>query len=129
MGFVEAIASAFKGYVNFRDRSCRSEYWWYMLFIFLANIVIAGIELVMGLDADIGVLGIVFSLAVFLPSIAIGVRRLHDIDKSGWWLLLGFIPLIGVVILFIWACKRGTPGVNRFGPDPLAWPEDAPKVI
>ncbi len=61
-----------------------------------------------------------FGLATFLPSIAIGVRRLHDLDRSGWWLLLVFIPLIGAIVLLIWYCAKGTAGPNRFGPDPLA---------
>jgi hypothetical protein len=55
-----------------------------------------------------------------LPGIAVGVRRLHDVDRSGWWLLLAFIPLVGTIILIVWFCTRGTPGPNRFGPDPLS---------
>jgi len=119
MGFVEAVASALKGYVNVRDRACRSEYWWFFLFALLASAVIGFAEGATGVGTDVGVLSTIFSLAMLLPSIAVGVRRLHDIDRSGWWLLLWFVPLIGVIVLIIWACKRGTPGANRFGPDPL----------
>jgi uncharacterized membrane protein YhaH (DUF805 family) len=61
-----------------------------------------------------------FHLAVFLPSLALAVRRLHDLDRTGWWLLLALIPLIGEIILLIWFCTRGTVGPNRFGPDRLA---------
>ncbi len=131
MGFVEAIGSAFKNYVNFQDRSCRSAYWWYVLFIFLANIVIGVIELAMGMGmgGGMGVLSGIFFLATLLPSIAVGVRRLHDIMSSGLWLLLGFIPLIGFIILIFWACLRGTPGDNRFGPDPLAGVGGAAETI
>jgi uncharacterized membrane protein YhaH (DUF805 family) len=60
------------------------------------------------------------SLALFLPGLAVSVRRLHDTDRSGWWVLLFLIPLIGAIVLLIWYCSRGTPGGNRFGPDPLA---------
>jgi uncharacterized membrane protein YhaH (DUF805 family) len=120
MGFVEAVTSAFKNYVNFHDRSCRSAYWWYVLFIFLVNLVLAGIDSAMGMGAGGGILSTIFGLATLLPSIAVGVRRLHDIDRSGWWLLIGFIPLIGIIVLIVWACMRGTPGDNRFGPNPLA---------
>ena len=62
----------------------------------------------------------IFSLVVLLPGIAVGVRRLHDLDRIGWWLLLAFVPLVGTIILIVWFCTRGTPGPNRFGPDPLA---------
>jgi len=59
------------------------------------------------------------SLATFLPSLAVGIRRLHDRDQTGWWILLGLIPVIGWIILIVWFCMRGTVGPNRFGPDPL----------
>ena len=67
-----------------------------------------------------GPIGIVWSLANLLPGIAIGVRRLHDLDKSGWWVLIALIPLIGAIILIVWYCSKGTTGDNRFGADPLA---------
>lgn len=120
MGFVEAIVSAFKGYVNFRDRACRSEYWWYVLFGILGSLVIGLVETAMRIDPDVGVFSTIFSLAIFLPSLAVSVRRLHDIDRSGWWLLLWMVPLFGAIVQIVWACQRGTPGSNRFGPDPLA---------
>ena len=119
MGFVEAITSAFKRYVNFRDRACRSEYWWFVLFGLLGSLVVGLVETAIGIDPDGGIFSTVFGLAILLPSLAVGVRRLHDIDRSGWWLLLWFIPLVGMIVLIVWACKRGTPGHNRFGPDPL----------
>ncbi len=62
----------------------------------------------------------VFSLATLLPGLAVGARRLHDIDKSAWWLLLCFVPVIGWILLLVWAVFEGTKGDNRFGPDPLA---------
>ena len=67
-------------------------------------------------DTDLfGILGMVFALAVFLPSIAVTARRLHDIDKSGWWMLLLFVPLVGWIIVLVWMCTKGTLGPNRFG--------------
>ena len=66
-----------------------------------------------------GILSILWALGNFLPSLAVGVRRLHDTDRSGWWLLIAFIPLIGAIVLLVFFCTRGTPGPNRFGNDPL----------
>jgi uncharacterized membrane protein YhaH (DUF805 family) len=115
MNFTQAISSGFSNYVNFAGRAIRSEYWYWVLFVIVASIVASIIDVVLG----IRVFEPLFSLAVLLPSIAVGVRRLHDLDRSGWWLLLGFIPLIGAIVLIVWYCGRGTVGANRFGPDPL----------
>jgi len=128
MSFFEAIASVLTGYVNFRGRACRSEYWWFFLFFFLASIVIAAIEVAMGIDPDVGPFSTIFGLAMVLPGLAVGVRRLHDIDRSGWWLLVWFVPLVGFIIVLVWACKRGSPEANRFGPDPLAPRGESPKT-
>ena len=127
MGFVEAIASALRGYANFRDRARLSEYWWFILFGMLGSLVIGLAESAVGIDPDGGFFSTVFSLAILLPSLAVGARRLHDIDRSGWWLLLWFVPLVGMIVLIVWACKRGTPGFNRFGPDPLSGRRAAPR--
>lgn len=127
MGFREAIASALNGYVRFSGRSSRSEYWWFALAVALGHMAIGLVEGAVGLlTGEVGILGLLFSLVILLPSLAVSVRRLHDVDRSGWWLLLWFIPLIGLIVLLVWACTRGTPGDNRFGPDPLdcdaRWP-------
>ena len=115
MGFTEAIQSGFRNYVNFNGRAARSEYWYWALFVFIVSIVARAI------DAAVGgfIVHFLVTLALVLPSIAVGVRRLHDRDKSGWWLLLAFVPIIGEIILIIWFVRRGTFGPNRFGPDPL----------
>jgi uncharacterized membrane protein YhaH (DUF805 family) len=115
MNFTQAISSGFSNYVNFAGRAIRSEYWYWVLFVLIATIATSIIDLVLGIT----LFEPIFSLAVLLPSIAVGVRRLHDLDRSGWWLLLGFIPLIGAIVLIVWFCGRGTPGANRFGPDSL----------
>jgi uncharacterized membrane protein YhaH (DUF805 family) len=116
MNFGQAIAAGFSNYVNFSDRACRSEYWFWTLFLFLADIATVIIDAAIGVP----VVSTLFNLAVLLPGIAIGVRRLHDLDRSGWWLLIFLIPLIGPIILLIWFCTKGTEGPNRFGADRLA---------
>jgi uncharacterized membrane protein YhaH (DUF805 family) len=112
MSFTQAIEAGFKNYVNFNGRALRSEYWFWFLFVVLAQVVLAIVDSVMGLN----VLTIVFGLAALLPGIAVSIRRLHDIDKSGWFLLLSLIPIVGAIIVLVWMCQAGTPGPNRFGP-------------
>src|SRR5256885_3665203 len=102
MGFGEAISAGFGNYVNFSGRAVRSEYWYWTLFSIVGGIVASVIDMVVfgggAMSGGIGIIAAVFNLAILLPSIAIGVRRLHDLDRSGWWLLLLFIPLVGVII-------------------------------
>ena len=86
-----------------------------MLFTVLGSIVAGIIDLVLSEP----VIDALFGLATILPSLAVAVRRLHDLDRTGWWIFIGLIPLIGWIILIIWYCTRGTVGPNRFGPDPL----------
>jgi uncharacterized membrane protein YhaH (DUF805 family) len=119
MGFVEAISAGFRNYVNFSTRASRSEYWYWVLFVVLVSIAAAIIDLLIAPHSPIGpATGLVY-LALLLPELSVAVRRLHDTDRSGWWLLLGFIPLIGAIVLIVWFCTRGTMGQNRFGSDPL----------
>jgi uncharacterized membrane protein YhaH (DUF805 family) len=116
MNFSQAITAGFSNYVNFSDRAIRSEYWYWVLFIILAEIATTIIDMVIGVQLTTGI----FGLATFLPSLAIAIRRLHDLDRSGWWILLVLIPLIGAIVLIVWYCAKGTEGSNRFGPDRLA---------
>jgi uncharacterized membrane protein YhaH (DUF805 family) len=119
MGFTEAITSGFRNYVNFSGRAVRSEFWYWVLFAILASIVAGLIDLALfGIEGSSPINSLV-GLALFLPGLAVSVRRLHDLDRSGWWILLGLIPLVGIIILIVWYCQRGTNGPNRFGPDPL----------
>jgi uncharacterized membrane protein YhaH (DUF805 family) len=115
VGFGQAISSGFSNYVNFSDRACRSEYWFWTLFVVIADIVAFGIDAAIGMQ----IVSSLFGLAVLLPGIAVVIRRLHDLDRTGWWIFIWFIPLVGWIILLIWFCTRGTDGPNRFGPDPL----------
>jgi uncharacterized membrane protein YhaH (DUF805 family) len=119
MGFTQAIASGFRNYVNFSGRACRSEYWFWFLFTFIGGIATGLIDYTAFPEAAVSPLNSLFSLACFLPSFAVAIRRLHDIDRTGWWWLIA-LTVIGLILLFIWACIRGTIGPNRFGPDPLA---------
>ena len=105
-----------KKYAEFSGRARRKEFWMFALF----NIIIA---VVLGIvDGFIGmpILGGLYSLAVLLPGIAVGARRLHDIGKSGWWLLIGFVPLIGFIVLIIFFVMDSNPGDNQYGPNPKA---------
>jgi uncharacterized membrane protein YhaH (DUF805 family) len=115
MNFVQAITSGFSNYVNFSGRALRSEYWYWVLFAIIGAIVAEIIDHILGIVAVYPL----FGLAILLPGIAVGVRRLHDLDRSGWWLLLSFIPLVGAIILIVWFCGSGTAGANRFGPAPV----------
>jgi uncharacterized membrane protein YhaH (DUF805 family) len=117
MGFGQAIAACLSKYADFQGRAARPEYWWFALFNALADIL-ASI-----LDKDVigyPVLQVIVALALIIPAVAVGVRRLHDTDRSGWWLLVVFVPLIGGVALLVWFCFKGTAGDNRFGPAPQA---------
>jgi uncharacterized membrane protein YhaH (DUF805 family) len=114
MGFGQAIASGFSNYVNFSGRACRSEFWFWRLFYVLATVGVLIIEGIVRVNALVGLL----ELGLFLPTLAISIRRLHDLDRSGWWYLLVLIPIVGWIILLIWYCTKGTDGPNRFGAGP-----------
>ncbi|MEX1167824.1 MAG: DUF805 domain-containing protein [Hydrogenophaga sp.] len=109
MKFVDAIKSGFSNYVGFSGRASRSEYWYWVLFVVLGVIGLAVISV------DVAN---IFVLGVFLPYVAMSTRRLHDIGKSGWWQLLGFIPLIGSLVLLYWAVQPSEDD-NAFGAPPL----------
>jgi uncharacterized membrane protein YhaH (DUF805 family) len=116
MTFAQAIRSGFANCVNFRGRATPSEFWWWQLFVFLAAIAVAVLDLV--IDPNNQFLARLWSLIVFIPSVAVAVRRYHHADMSGWWLLLILVPVIGFVMLIIWWIGEGTAGYNRFGADP-----------
>ncbi len=115
MSFRQAIAACLSKYADFQGRAARPEYWWFALFNALASVVASIVD-----KGVIGypVLQVIVALALIIPSIAVGVRRLHDTDRSGFWLLIVFVPLIGGVALLVWFCFRGAAGDNRFGPEP-----------
>ncbi len=119
MNFGQAIGSGFRNYVTFSGRAARAEYWYWTLFSILVALVSGIIDGALLPDVDTGLFGPLTSLVLLLPSIAIAVRRLHDIDRSGWWILIAF-TVIGIIVLIAWDCIKGENGPNRFGPDPLA---------
>jgi uncharacterized membrane protein YhaH (DUF805 family) len=118
MSFTQAITSGFQNYVNFSGRAARSEYWYWTLFSILASIVGILIDALLFRSMDISPIQSLVGLALFLPSLAVSIRRLHDLDRTGWWFLLVF-TIIGAIVLLVWDCMKGTTGPNRFGPDPL----------
>jgi uncharacterized membrane protein YhaH (DUF805 family) len=125
MTFSEAISSGFRNYVGFSGRASRSEFWYWILFTFLVGIVTQIVDLGVWSSDVMTPFSWIWSLVTLLPSLAMGVRRLHDTDRSGWWWLLGFIPLIGIIVLIVFWCSVGTRGPNRFGLDPLGAPAAA----
>lgn len=126
-------------YAQFSGRACRKEYWHFVLFLIICSVVLAIAETTLGLGFSErwaenvepgfgyaagashqgGPLMGLFALVTFIPSLSLGVRRLHDTDRSGWWLLLGIIPLIGGIVLLVFTLEKGVAGPNRFGEDPL----------
>jgi uncharacterized membrane protein YhaH (DUF805 family) len=119
MTFTEAVKSGFQNYVNFSSRAARSEYWYWLLFAILMSIVSGVIDFVLFPRANVSPINTLVGLALILPGLAVTIRRLHDLDRRGWWIFLPLIPLIGFIWLIVWLCMRGTIGPNRFGPDAL----------
>lgn len=114
MNFGQAISSVLGNYVTFSGRAPRSEFWYWALFNFVVSIVATVLDMVIGL----GFLGLIVSLGLLLPNISVGIRRLHDIDRTGWWVLIAFTG-VGAILLLVWACMKGTDGANGYGPDPI----------
>jgi uncharacterized membrane protein YhaH (DUF805 family) len=125
---MEWMIMPLKRYAEFSGRSRRKEYWMFVLFQMLILIPVAFLAILMGdpsadpadpfgSTAVLMVLGVYF-LVFFIPGLAVQVRRFHDQDKSGWFILLGFIPYVGSLVLLVFMCLEGTRGPNRFGPDP-----------
>ena len=121
VGFGEAVSRGFRKYFTFSGRATRAETWWWVLFTFLAGIVLVVVDTLtgtMGMFGDSGLLGGLFELATLVPSLALAARRLHDINRTAWWLLLLFVLVVGWIVLIVWAIKRGDKGPNKYGPDP-----------
>ncbi|WP_028113236.1 DUF805 domain-containing protein [Ferrimonas kyonanensis] len=110
-----------KKYAVFRGRARRREYWFFVLFNVLIAIALALVDTSMGTfdpETGTGLLGALYSLAVLIPTLAVAVRRLHDTDRSGWWLLLLLIPIVGVIVLLVFMALSGQHGANEYGGDP-----------
>lgn len=109
VSFTYAVQLAFQKYFDFNGRSTRAEYWWFSLFTFVGSILLSMIN---------PIFQSLFALITLIPSLSLGVRRLHDINKSGWWLLLWFAFLIGWIILIVWAIQKSDAWNNKYGPYP-----------
>lgn len=126
MGFGEAVRSFFANYANFKGRARRSEYWFIQLFLVLTNLAAAIIDFAL-MDGDMerfiangggGIVGLVWILATIVPALAVLFRRLHDTSRSAWWALIGFLPLAGGIVLFVFSVLDSHPGENKYGPSP-----------
>ena len=137
VSFPEAIRLGFLHYFDFRNRSTRAEYWWWLLFVILLRTILIIIDMNIGtyitppetIDPNnesgvgVGLLSGLFILAVLIPSLSLGARRLHDINRSGWWQLLAITGL-GSFVLLVWGAFRSNEGTNDYGLDPNSnWPE------
>ena len=117
MDFATSIKTCFVKYAVFSGRASRSEFWWFALFGFIGGIVTVVIDvMILGYSADShGPTNIIFSVITFLPYLAVGARRLHDINKSGWWQLI-YLTIIGIILLIIWFATEGENKKNKYGP-------------
>ena len=112
-----------KKYAVFSGRARRKEYWFFVLFNIIIAFVLGFIDGLMGnvhAESGMGLLGGLYALAVLLPGIGVSVRRLHDTGRTGWWLLLAFVPLVGALVLLVFMVLDGESGPNEYGPDPKA---------
>ncbi len=112
--FMEAL----RKYADFSGRSRRKEYWFFVLFYLIIYLVLAIVDTVILGSEGIGLLTTLFALAMLIPGIAVSVRRLHDTGRSGWWILIGFIPFIGLIVLLVFYFQDSQPGQNDYGPNP-----------
>ena len=117
MDISTSIKVCFKKYAEFLGRASRSEFWWFALFCFIGGIVTAVVDtMILGYSSEsYGPTNIIFTVVTFLPGIAVGARRLHDINKSGWWQLL-WLTIIGGILLIIWYATEAKNKKNKFGP-------------
>ncbi len=128
MGFIDSVKSVLmNNYANFNGRASRSEYWWFYLFTFLVGLPLGVIDGVILVVMDVPIdsllwsfspLGTLFQLSIMIPSLAVAVRRMHDLGKSGWMLLIGLIPCVGIILLIVWTASDGEPHDNAYGPVP-----------
>jgi uncharacterized membrane protein YhaH (DUF805 family) len=126
LGFSEALKSFWSNYRNFKGRARRSEYWFIQLFLVLTNLAAAVIDLVL-MNGDVdrfvangggGIVGLIWILATIVPALAVLVRRLHDTGRSGWWALIGFVPLAGTIVLLVFTLADSQAQQNSYGPSP-----------
>jgi uncharacterized membrane protein YhaH (DUF805 family) len=126
MSFGTALRAFWSNYRNFKGRARRSEYWFIQLFLVATNLVAAVIDLAL-MDGDVdrfiangggGIVGLIWIIATIVPALAVLIRRLHDTNRSGWWALIGFVPIIGTIAILIFTVTDSTQGENRYGASP-----------
>ena len=115
---MDFFIDAYRQYANFTGRATRQQYWMFYLLYMVAYILLFFIDVTIRTG---GLLSGLFALASFIPFIAIAARRLHDTDRTGWWQLLLFIPIIGAIVLLFFLVSKGSEGENRFGSNPLVY--------
>ena len=115
MTFGEAIRSGFDHYVKFDGRASRPAFWWWVLFLLLVDVAANLIDLAIGVPIFSTIVG----LGLLLPNLSVSIRRLHDTNRTGWWILIGLIPLIGWIVLLVFYLQQSDAGENRFGPPPV----------
>jgi uncharacterized membrane protein YhaH (DUF805 family) len=108
-----------KNYAGFSGRARRKEYWMFALINFVISLVL---EILATQAKVIGIVFLVYGLAVLIPGLAVAVRRLHDTGRTGWWVLIGIIPVIGTIILLVFLASDSQPGDNQYGPNPKQAP-------
>ena len=116
MTFGEAVRSGFDHYAKFDGRASRPAFWWWFLFGILVGIGASIIDAIIG---SFGVVSGLAALALLLPNLSVAIRRLHDTDHTGWWVLIGLIPIIGFIVLLIFYLRQSDPGENQYGPPPV----------
>ncbi len=118
---MEWYIGVLKKYVEFSGRSRRKEFWMFALISAVISIVLSAIDRLIGTDSmGSGLLSGLYSLAVLLPALGVSVRRLHDTGRSGWWILIGLVPIIGIIVLIVFYATAGAVGSNEYGDDPKA---------
>ncbi len=116
MTFSEAVKSGFDHYTTFSGRASRPAYWWWFLFAVLVGI---GANIIDAIIGSFGVISGLAGLALLLPNLSVAIRRFHDINKSGWWVLIFLIPIVGFILWLVWFLREGDAGDNQYGPPPV----------
>jgi len=116
VSFPNAIKFGFQRYFDFSGRSTRAEYWWWLLFIAIAGTILTIVDMIAGtmITPTTGIISSLFTLVIIIPGLAVTVRRLHDNNRSGWRVLILAVPVVGVIEIFVWMCKRGDEGENKY---------------
>ena len=126
MGFGTAVRAFWSNFRNFKGRARRSEYWFIQLFLVATNLAVAVIDLAL-MNGDVerfiangggGIVGLIWILATIIPALAVLIRRLHDTGRSGWWALIGLVPIVGSIVMLVFTVQDSSEGENSYGAKP-----------